>query len=148
MGCCTITNVNRPCVAGTADEHHRHLPPMSEPLPGGRRPARQAHALPESTLPHALRSASGGRKAARQAPAAPGWRNGPPPVRSATATAAPPSAPIDFLDDFPDDDTATSDPSTANGSLEVGPGTWEAPPVRGAAIDSVASSEAPPLEPP
>src|SRR5258708_6842534 len=60
------------------------------------------------------------------APTAPGWPNLPPPVRSTTATVAPASAPGDFLADFPGDDVATTDPSTANGSVELGPGTWEA----------------------
>jgi hypothetical protein len=78
----------------------------------------------------------------------------PPPVRVAPAlkpTAAPPA---DFPDDFPGDDMVDGTPAAGDSPQEVGPGTWEAPPVRSAQADSaggVAVIESPPTavaEPP
>jgi outer membrane protein assembly factor BamB len=59
----------------------------------------------------------------------------PPPVRSSAAPATVTAPPADFPDDFPGDDDADSMPAAGAGPPEVGPGTWEAPPVRGPAVE-------------
>ena len=70
-----------------------------------------------------------------------------PPVR---VTPAPrrPAPPIDFPDDFPGDDVADGVPAPGEGPREMGPGTWEAPPVRGVEAEmapSIATLEPPPI---
>jgi outer membrane protein assembly factor BamB len=69
----------------------------------------------------------------------------PPPPRPAPAT---PERPIpDFPGDFPGDDGDDGAQAVAEGPQEIGPGTWEAPPVRGiAATDATGTSLAPPAE--
>ncbi len=59
----------------------------------------------------------------------------------ALAPARVPASPLDFPDDFPGDDTPDVVPDGGPGPIEAGPGTWEAPPVRGTAAVAV---EAPP----
>src|SRR5207302_1747682 len=55
---------------------------------------------------------------------------------------------VAFPDDFPGDDAPASEPAIAEGVAEVGPGTWEAPPVRGAALETPPAADAPPIEAP
>jgi hypothetical protein len=49
--------------------------------------------------------------------------------------APPDEAPLDFPGDFPGDDSPDGAAQTDGGPQEVGPGTWEAPPVRGVAME-------------
>jgi outer membrane protein assembly factor BamB len=69
----------------------------------------------------------------------------PEPSRPDTPTPRPPT--LDFPDDFPGDDSGDGAPAIAEGPQEIGPGTWEAPPVRGiAATDTAAAPVAPATE--
>jgi outer membrane protein assembly factor BamB len=84
------------------------------------------------------------------APAAePAWQTGPPPMRrTPSAKIDPPLAPAaeladDFLGQAPDEPAGSSG---AVGVRELGPGTWEAPPVRRSA--STDGSPAPPQDEP
>jgi outer membrane protein assembly factor BamB len=55
---------------------------------------------------------------------------------------APPivAPPLDFPDDFPGDDVTDGEPVLTEGPQEIGPGTWEAPPVRGVAVELAPSA--------
>lgn len=75
-----------------------------------------------------------------------------PVVRKPSVTPAPaPEAPSDFPDDFPgDDDVLGGDPAVVEGPQEIGPGTWEAPPIRGMAEEPAPVTTmvaSPPAEP-
>ena len=54
--------------------------------------------------------------------------------------------PTDFPDDFPGDETIEEPSPAAEGPREIGPGTWEAPPVRGVGVEPIVATGAPSLD--
>ncbi len=70
----------------------------------------------------------------------------PPPIRVAPTVAPSGPAPVDFPDDFPGDDGVDGEPKVSEGPQEVGPGVWEAPPVRG--VDNAPAGATAVIEPP